>query len=131
MVFTDFCLVWHIHIDSFETQSSCRMYPLHLYRGVRPPPPPNEYPGYDIKQSDGEDPVMLELWRNMLYSFNAIASRSSQTRSNGNERVLHIPPKLQGWILAIRRFVISTEMQWVHSTAPTNYHRYLPWVEWL
>ena len=28
--------------------------------GVRPPP--IEYPGYDNKQSDGEAPVMLELW---------------------------------------------------------------------
>ena len=28
--------------------------------GVRPPP--NECPGYDTKQSDGEVPVMLELW---------------------------------------------------------------------
>ena len=25
-------------------------------------PPPNEYPGYDLKQSDGEAPVMLKLW---------------------------------------------------------------------
>ena len=25
-------------------------------------PPPNECLGYDIKQSDGEVPVMLELW---------------------------------------------------------------------
>ena len=24
---------------------------------------PNECPGYDIKQSDGEDPVMRELWK--------------------------------------------------------------------
>ena len=24
--------------------------------------PPNEYPAYDSKQSDGEVPVMLELW---------------------------------------------------------------------
>ena len=24
---------------------------------------PNEYSGYDCKQSDGEVPVMLELWR--------------------------------------------------------------------
>ena len=24
--------------------------------------PPNEYPGYDTKQSDGEVPVMMELW---------------------------------------------------------------------
>ena len=26
------------------------------------PPPPNECPEYDTKQSDGEVPVMLELW---------------------------------------------------------------------
>ena len=25
-------------------------------------PPPNECPGYDTKQSDGEVPAMLELW---------------------------------------------------------------------
>ena len=25
-------------------------------------PPPNECPGYDTKQSDGEVPVMLGLW---------------------------------------------------------------------
>ena len=25
--------------------------------------PPNEFPGYDTKQSDGEVPVMLELWQ--------------------------------------------------------------------
>ena len=25
-------------------------------------PPPNECPAYDTKQSDGEVPVMLELW---------------------------------------------------------------------
>ena len=24
---------------------------------------PNEYPGYDTKQSEGEAPVKLELWR--------------------------------------------------------------------
>ena len=29
--------------------------------GVRPPPP-NECPGYDTKQSDGEVSVTLELW---------------------------------------------------------------------
>ena len=29
-------------------------------KGVRPPP--NECPGYDTKQSDGEVPVILELW---------------------------------------------------------------------
>ena len=31
--------------------------------GVRPPPPATtECLGYDIKQSDGKAPVMLELW---------------------------------------------------------------------
>ena len=39
----------------------CRIHRLLLCRGVRPPPP-NECPGYDTKQSDGEVPVMLELW---------------------------------------------------------------------
>ena len=39
----------------------CRIRRLLLYRGLRPPPP-NESAGYDTKQSDGEVPVMLELW---------------------------------------------------------------------
>ena len=38
----------------------CRIDRLLLCRGVRPPP--NECPRYDTKQSDGEVPVMLELW---------------------------------------------------------------------
>ena len=38
----------------------CRIYRLHLCGGVRPSP--NESLGYDIKQSDDEAPVMLELW---------------------------------------------------------------------
>ena len=37
----------------------CRIHRLLLCRGVRPP---NECPGYDNKQSDGEVPAMLELW---------------------------------------------------------------------
>ena len=36
-----------------------RIHRLHLCRGVRLP---NECPGYDIKQSDGEVPLMLEFW---------------------------------------------------------------------
>ena len=31
----------------------CRIHRLHLYKGVRPPPP-NECPRYDIKPSEGE-----------------------------------------------------------------------------
>ena len=37
------------------------MHQLYLYRGVRPPPT-NECPGYDTKQSDGEAPVKPKLW---------------------------------------------------------------------
>ena len=37
----------------------CRIHRLLLYRGVRTP---NEFPGYDTKQSDGDVPVILELW---------------------------------------------------------------------
>ena len=39
----------------------CRIHRLLLCRGVRPPP--NGCPGYDSKQSDGEVPAVLELWR--------------------------------------------------------------------
>ena len=38
----------------------CRIHRLHLCRGVRPNP--NECPGYTPKQSDGEVPVMPQLW---------------------------------------------------------------------
>ena len=38
----------------------CRIHRLLLCRGVRPPP--NECPGYDTKQSDGEVPAVPELW---------------------------------------------------------------------
>ena len=37
----------------------CRIHQLHLRRGVRPHL--HKYPGYHIKQSDGEVPVMLGL----------------------------------------------------------------------
>ena len=39
----------------------CRMHRLLFCRGVRTPPP-NECPGYDTKQSDGEVPAVLEVW---------------------------------------------------------------------
>ena len=38
----------------------CRIYWLHLCRGVRSPLP-NKCPGYNTKPSDGE-PLVLELW---------------------------------------------------------------------
>ena len=38
---------------------SCRIHWLNFCRGVRPS---NECPSYDIKQSDGEVPAVLEFW---------------------------------------------------------------------
>ena len=38
----------------------CKIQRQHLCRGVRPLP--NECPGYEIKKSDGEAPVILKLW---------------------------------------------------------------------
>ena len=38
----------------------CKIHQLRLCRGVRPLF--HECPEYDTKQSDGEVPVMLELW---------------------------------------------------------------------
>ena len=43
------------------TSWGCRIHWLLLCRGIRTTPS-NECPGYDIKQSDGEVPVMLKLW---------------------------------------------------------------------
>ena len=47
--------VWHIHTCPFGWG-----WRIHLCRGIRPPH--NECPRYDTKQSDGDYPVMLELW---------------------------------------------------------------------
>ena len=59
----------------------CRIHWLHLCRGVRPPPP-NECPRYDTKQSDGERvPAVLELWGMRSTPFIAIAPRSTLARS--------------------------------------------------
>ena len=44
----------------FPFDWGCRIHRLHVCGGVRSPP--NECPGYETKQSDGEVPVMLELW---------------------------------------------------------------------
>ena len=58
----------------FEPVSwGCRIYQLHLCRGVRPPP--KECPGYDTKQSDGEVPVLLwEMWSNLNYHYSHVHS---------------------------------------------------------
>ena len=56
----------HWSLSSFSTISNspvgwgCRIHLLHLCREVRHPLP-NECPGYNTKQPDGEAPV-LELW---------------------------------------------------------------------
>ena len=40
-----------------------RILELNLCRRLRSPPPRNECLGYDTKQSDGEVPVIRDLWR--------------------------------------------------------------------
>ena len=53
----------------------CRIHRLLLCRGVRPPP--NECPGYDNKQSDGDVPAVLELWE--MRSTRSTLARSGST----------------------------------------------------
>ena len=47
------------HFLVAQSARGCRIHRLLLCRGVKPP---NECPGYDTKQSNGEVSVMLELW---------------------------------------------------------------------
>ena len=47
----------------------CRIHRMNHFRGIRPRP--NECPGYDTKESDGEVPLRLE------YFFIAIAPKST------------------------------------------------------
>ncbi len=63
-----FMLNWIILKNYFDVDSvycpvdwGCRIKRLHLCWVVRPHPT-NECPAYGTKQSDGEVPVMLELW---------------------------------------------------------------------
>ena len=48
--------------------------------GCRRVRPPNEWPGYDTKQSDGEVPVMFEALGNAEHPFIVIAPRSTLAR---------------------------------------------------
>ena len=57
----------------------CRIHRLLLCRGVRPLP--NECPGYDTKQSDGEVPAVLELWEMRSTPSLPITPRSTLARS--------------------------------------------------
>ena len=56
------CLKYFFTFNSvyFPVGWGYRNHQLLLYRGVRSPS--NEYLGHDTKQSDGEIPVMQELW---------------------------------------------------------------------
>ena len=66
---------------------SCRINWLHLCREVRSHPY-NECPGYDIKQSDDEAPVILELWGMWTTPHIAIVPRSTLARVVAPDRVL-------------------------------------------
>ena len=55
----------------------CRIYRLHLCRGVTPPH--NESPGYDIKLSDSEPPAFRALG-NAEYFFIVITPWSTLTQ---------------------------------------------------
>ena len=51
----------HYSVPVFYQPVTCRIHRLLLCGGIRPHT--NECSRYDIKQSDGVVPVMLELWR--------------------------------------------------------------------
>ena len=61
----------HTYYSSFSWSS--RIHRLHLCKGLRHTP--DKCPRYDIKQSNGEAPVMLEFGGNAGYPFIAIAPR--------------------------------------------------------
>ena len=61
LLFIQTCLNKGLQSNYCPVGCGCRIHRLLLCREVRPPPP-NECPGYDTKQSDGEVPAMLELW---------------------------------------------------------------------
>ena len=50
----------NIPLPFFAQSAGAEEYTNCICRGVRPHP--HECPGYDTKQSDGEVPVMLEVW---------------------------------------------------------------------
>ena len=57
----DFVMVWRTVLIHCPVGWGCRIHRLLLCRAVRPPPP-NECPVYDTKQSDGEVLAILQLW---------------------------------------------------------------------
>ena len=59
-------IIWNKTVFTFNSVYcpvgwGCRIHQLHLYRGLRTPSH-NKGPEYNTKQSDGEIPIMLELW---------------------------------------------------------------------
>ena len=52
--------VWHLTLCIAQSAGAVEYTDCTSAEGVRPPP--NECPGYDTKQSDGEVPAVLELW---------------------------------------------------------------------
>ena len=50
----------HTQLHISPVGSGNRIHWLHLCKGVRPPP------GYDTEQSDGEIPLISELWRMLV-----------------------------------------------------------------
>ena len=50
--------IQEIRLYHCQVNWGCRIHQLHLFREVKLP---NECPGYDTKQADGEVPLMLEL----------------------------------------------------------------------
>ena len=67
------------HVGLCSLCWDCRIPQLRLCRGVGLAS--NECPGYDTKQSDGETPVMLELWAMWNSPFIAITLRSTLVRN--------------------------------------------------
>ena len=68
----------HIPVNQCSFKYTFAQSPTSLQRGKTLA---NKCPGYDIKQSDGEVPVILKLSGMWSTPFIAIAPRSTQTRS--------------------------------------------------
>ena len=81
-------LISPVYIDLSVVGWFGRIHRLHLSRGENLPP--NECPDYGAKQSDGQVPVMLELWGNTEYPFIVIAPRFTLTGVVAPDRVLSI-----------------------------------------
>ena len=60
--FKNYCLFKFPKATNCSVGWGFRILRLHLCRGLKPAPCHNECPDYNTKQSDGDVPVMLELW---------------------------------------------------------------------